>query len=108
MEQKESSDTTAGNGVELFITQNILGQTTVTFSMSSHGWLKLEKSEAWKEICEYLEEFQTQEIHWLHQENLFPLEKEYCKNPLSQLVHSSHVCLKKLWLAIWNRGKEHH
>lgn len=107
-ELKESSNISAGTGAELFIYQNILGLTTVTFSITSDGWSKLEKSEAWKAVCKYLEEFQTQDIHWLPQENLIVRGAGYCKNPLSQPDHPIRAYLCRLFLAILNRDKELH
>lgn len=94
------------NPGDIFISQNILGQVTVSFSMTSPDWEKLEKSEAWQEIHQFLLERQRQNIRLCHQEQTGLLESGLCRSP-EQKHRPIRAGLIQLWSAIFGMDKEH-
>ena len=70
---------------EIVITQNILGEVSVSFSLSAHDWQKIEESAAWWEVEQLLAEAQKQNIRLRHQAEKAELETVDCNNQKKKL-----------------------
>lgn len=88
----EIPDITAGTNAEVIVCQNILGQVEVRLPMSDLGLMKLLSSQAWKEACHILEEYQTQDNNLCHPELIGRLGAERYKN--YPRTESQNTCVR--------------
>lgn len=90
------------------VTHNILGDTKVSFQLPYHDWLKLEESEVWKNLDEYLFRVQTPDMHMFPQDQPFEVEKMENKSLVSRPVPSADERLKRLIEALLHKGNKYH
>lgn len=95
-------DITAGTNAEIMVSTNIIGEVIVSIPMLDRDWYKLQKSEVWKNLCQYLEEVQTPESQMSHPNFLGLLEMREHKNLVQQpspgsCKHGIRRLLRVLW-----------
>lgn len=90
------------------VTWNILEDTKVSFQLPYRDWLKLEESEVWKNLDEYLFRVQTPDMHKFPQDLPFEAEKLENKSPAPMSAPSVGEHLKQLIVALWHKGNKSH
>lgn len=89
---------------ELLISRNILGQVTVLFSLHDRDWQILEKSEAWEEILQLLEESEKESIRSYRPVMQSEQEMAMCRNhERIRVLHRFFDRLKRFWSGFSHR-----
>lgn len=65
---------------------HLFEECVISFPVPYHDLLKFLESEAWKNLCKYLEEVQTPDMPMFHLDRPIVVEKVLYKNPVTELV----------------------
>lgn len=90
------------------VTWNILGDTRVSFQLPYRDWLKLEESEVWRNLDEYLFRVQTPDMHMFPQGPPFEAGKMENKSLVSRPAPSACGHLKQLIVALLRKDNKCH
>ena len=89
-------------------TNYLMETVEVSFLLPYRDWLKLENSEAWKSLDEFLLEVQKPDMQMFHPEKLVVAEKVLYKNPLLEHVQVACERLKQLHKVVFRKNSEYH
>ncbi len=76
----------------------------VSFQLPVHDWTKLENSEVWRSLDEYLSEVQKPYEKMYRQDQQFVVERVVYKNPLTEVVRAVHGKMIRLLNALCSRN----
>lgn len=108
MKNERIIERTNGLKASYDVTWNILEDTRVSFRLPYRDWLKLEESEVWKNLDEYLFQVQTPDMHKFPQDLPFGAEKLENKSPAPRSAPSVGERLKQLIVALLHKDNKCH